>query len=78
YIHGLTFITKYYFTYVHYFILTPGDFNIPTKFCFYKKKNGSFDCYFKTSVRLLYFVKAHKNPATTTTVFLLPLGGIAY
>lgn len=30
-------------------------YNTPTKFCFLKKKNGGFDCYFKTAVRLLVF-----------------------
>ena len=35
----------------------------------------AYICYFKTAVKLLYFVLAHDYPATETTVFLFPLGG---
>lgn len=56
-------------------VLKKGDFNTPSVFLFFKRKRRSEICYFKTAVRLLYFVLAHKYPATETTVFLFPLGG---
>ena len=44
-----------------------------TSFCRrVNKKRRSEICYFKTAVRLLYFVLAHEYPVATTTVFLLP------
>ena len=55
--------------------LKKGDFNTPSVFLFFKRKRRSEICYFKTAVRLLYFVLAHEYPATETTVFLFPLGG---
>jgi len=39
------------------------------------KKNGGFDCYFKTAVKLSVFCLAHGYPAAKTTVFFMPLGG---
>ena len=48
-----------------------GDFNTPSVFSFFKRKRRSEICYFKTAVRLLYFVLAHEYPAAETTVFLL-------
>lgn len=37
--------------------LKKGDFNTPSVFLFFKKENGGFDCYFKTAVRLLTFIR---------------------
>ena len=48
-----------------------GDFNTPPVFSFLKRKRRLEICYFKTAVRLLYFVLAHEYPAAETTVFLL-------
>ena len=53
--------------------LKKGDFNTPSVFLFFKRKRRSEICYFKTAVRLLYFVLAHEYPATETTVFFIPL-----
>ena len=51
--------------------LKKGDFNTPSVFSFFKRKRRSEICYFKTAVRLLYFVLAHRYSAAETTVFLL-------
>ena len=51
-----------------------GDFNTPSVFLFFKRKRRSEICYFKTAVRLLYFVLAHEYPATETTVFFISAG----
>lgn len=48
-----------------------GDFNTPPVFSFLKRKRRLEICYFKTAVRLLYFVLVRDDPATETTVFLL-------
>lgn len=42
---------------------------------FSKRKRRLEICYFKTAVRLLYFVLARKYPAAETTVFLLSVDG---
>lgn len=51
--------------------LKKGDFNTPPYSHFLKGKRRLEICYFKTAVRLLYFVLAHEYPAAETTVFLL-------
>ena len=43
----------------------------PPQSHFLKRKRRLEICYFKTAVRLLYFVLAHEYPAAETTVFLL-------
>ena len=50
--------------------LKMGNFNTPSVFSFFKRKRRLEICYFKTAVRLLYFVLAHEYSAATTTVFL--------
>jgi len=52
-----------------------GDFNTPSVFRFSKESGGLEIYYFKTAVRLLYFVLAHGYSAAETTFFLFPLGG---
>ena len=52
-------------------VLKKGDFNTPSVFLLFEKKTAAWNCYFKTAVRLLYFVLAHEYPAAETTVFLL-------
>ena len=53
--------------------LKKGNFNTPSVFLFFKRKRRSEICYFKTAVRLLYFVLAHRYSAAETTVFFIPL-----
>ena len=55
--------------------LKKGDFNTPSVISFFKKRKRRLEiCYFKTAVRLLYFVLAHEYPATETTVFFISVG----
>ena len=54
--------------------LKKGDFNTPSVFLFFKRKRRSEICYFKTAVRLLYFVLAHEYRATETPVFFISAG----
>ena len=51
--------------------LKMGDFNTPSVFYFFKRKRRLEICYFKTAVRLLYFVLAHRYSAAETTVFFI-------
>lgn len=46
----------------------------PPKSIFQKRKRRLEIGYFKTAVRLLYFVLAHEYPATETTVFFISVG----
>jgi len=48
-----------------------GDFNTPSDFLFFTRKRRLEICYFKTAVRLLYFVLARKYSAAETTVFFI-------
>ena len=45
---------------------------------FSKRKRRLEICYFKTAVRLLYFVLAHEYPAAETTVFLFRCGWLLF
>jgi len=51
-----------------------GDFNTPSVFRFSKESGGLEIYYFKTAVRLLYFVLAHGYSAAETTVFFISVG----
>lgn len=56
--------------------LKKGDFNTPSVFLFFKKENGGFDCYFKTAVRLLTFIRRIEILPPSNGFFLYPLDGL--
>ncbi len=55
--------------------LKKGNFNTPSVYPFFQRKNGGFDD-FKTAVRLLYSVLTHSYAVAKTAVFLFTVGGV--
>jgi len=48
------------------------NFNTPSVNPFLKKENGGLECFSKPPSSRFILLKAHDNPAATTTVFLFP------
>lgn len=54
-------------------ILKKGNFITPLANPIFQKENGGFDCYFKTAVRLLYYVRRIVILPPQQRFFYLPL-----